>query len=279
MTHAPPEILELIIDELAVSGWGPWKGLLGDLKAACLAARSFVPHCQKHIFRAIDMHPSRRIVDIRVPSTTELFSNLISSQESGHLAGYVKKLVYKADATVDFKNPNVITALAKMTAVEDFRCSTPKLKSLRLRGLAVDASDLAMARGVKSESVLKIPEELSDLCLDIISDDYGRNVRIFPLDYLNQKSFSTLSRLELKITFTIERDEDPVLDPYLGFCKTTVVRHLTSLTHLKFDIRFQGSPSTVDLLSTGPEWGRYPEDISQWDPEWTELTEEAELYE
>lgn len=116
-----------------------------------------------------------------------------------------------------------------------------------------------MARGVKSESVLKIPEELSDLCLDIISDDYGRNVRIFPLDYLNQKSFSTLSRLELKITFTIERDEDPVLDPYLGFCKTTVVRHLTSLTHLKFDIRFQGSPSTVDLLSTGPEWGRLDE--------------------
>ncbi|RXW19101.1 hypothetical protein EST38_g6761 [Candolleomyces aberdarensis] len=115
----PNEILELIVEELAVAGQGPWKGLLGDLKSCCLVSRSFLPVCQKHIFHTILMAPSRTIIkssNVSTPNRTAQFAKLVVG--SPHLASYVRKLTYRVFQT-DPLEPSIAAALEKLGNVEE----------------------------------------------------------------------------------------------------------------------------------------------------------------
>ncbi|KAJ2922767.1 hypothetical protein H1R20_g14339, partial [Candolleomyces eurysporus] len=175
LPHFPSEIIELIVDELAVSGKGPWKGLLRDVKSCCLAATIFVPHCQKHIFRSITLHPPRYIIKsskIRRPYLTRRFSRVIN--QNPRLALYVQVLNYRASLYRDSDDPDIPCALHRLrnvvelnlAIVEDgayshmksygdpyyltyswqqaiaFLINRPQLRILRLKDITSPADDL-----------------------------------------------------------------------------------------------------------------------------------------
>ncbi|TFK28551.1 hypothetical protein FA15DRAFT_652778 [Coprinopsis marcescibilis] len=60
LRSCPPEIIKLIVDELATSGRGPWKNLKRDLKSCSRASRLFLPHTRTHIFHSISIRSSGR---------------------------------------------------------------------------------------------------------------------------------------------------------------------------------------------------------------------------
>ncbi|KAH6916088.1 hypothetical protein BKA70DRAFT_1556626 [Coprinopsis sp. MPI-PUGE-AT-0042] len=51
----PPEIISLIVDQVAVAGKGPWKGLKRDLKACSLTTHLFLSLARPYIFASISL--------------------------------------------------------------------------------------------------------------------------------------------------------------------------------------------------------------------------------
>ncbi|KAJ3538001.1 hypothetical protein NMY22_g5357 [Coprinellus aureogranulatus] len=170
----PNEILELIVEELAISGRGPWKGLLKDLKSCCLVSKAFVPLCRRHIFRSVDLYPGRTFMSgrISIPNTTTLWAKLLddfcSKYEAVNLGLYVCRLKYHAVLDVDSRNKLICDMLEKMpnithldlrvdneyggvdffTVGSDWRCSLlalvqqPNLKSLSIRNFTLPVEAL-----------------------------------------------------------------------------------------------------------------------------------------
>ncbi|KAH6916087.1 hypothetical protein BKA70DRAFT_1418996 [Coprinopsis sp. MPI-PUGE-AT-0042] len=55
----PPEVISLIVDQVAVAGKGPWKGLKRDLKACSLTNRLFLSLTRPHLFASISLSIKR----------------------------------------------------------------------------------------------------------------------------------------------------------------------------------------------------------------------------
>ena len=121
MAIFPNEILELIIEELAVAGKGPWTGLLRDVKSFCLVSRAFVPLCRKHIFRSIHLHPGRTSLSgtIYTPDTAKLWGRLLdgSRNREVHPGIYVRKLKYRPASDPERGDRLVWDALQRMPNV------------------------------------------------------------------------------------------------------------------------------------------------------------------
>jgi len=119
-TPFPLEILELITEELADLGVGPWKGLLKDIKNLCLASRDFLHPCRKILFHHVSLKRSRvimRFSKVSTPDFTLRFSKLILG--SPHLASYVKSLRYLISVQ-DLEEPEIAKSLSLLRNVEDF---------------------------------------------------------------------------------------------------------------------------------------------------------------
>lgn len=131
----PPEVIDQIVDHLALAGSGPWKGLLKDLKSCCLASKTFVVPCQKHLFRTVHLHPGKTISTgsyswVR-PSTSQRFADVFvhshveptddsespARDRRRHVASFVRELKYDADITQDSEFIHLV--LPNMTRVVD----------------------------------------------------------------------------------------------------------------------------------------------------------------
>ncbi|TEB24866.1 hypothetical protein FA13DRAFT_1796887 [Coprinellus micaceus] len=123
LTIFPNEILELIIEELAVAGKGPWTGLLRDVKSCCLVSQAFVPLCRKHIFRSIDLHPGRTSLSgtIYTPDIARLWGKLLYGcrNREVHPGIYVRKLKYRPAGDQDRGSQLVLDALQGMPNVSE----------------------------------------------------------------------------------------------------------------------------------------------------------------